>query len=292
MAWPSVLAALALSACGQAQPPAAAALPATTAEAVATPAPRTANADDTAVEPGAPVGLPGGCVRDYLVTQYGDLAQLVGTWPGLPLADELGDDAATREVCARAAIGTHDAPAEFVAVCGVPDDAGHATTARIDLFALRADGARAVADARAHLVDFGSTGDVADVDVRRLGPHLHGFVIEDGFTAQGLTIGNTSLVLPDGDSFTVAASLRSSLDNLGAMAGCAERDDCPPDTGYDLTFELDVDARDAGVVAWPLRVREYGEACGRRIDRTYTVPFDAATNAWRVPPVLQRDGCA
>ncbi|KLI99429.1 hypothetical protein WQ56_12330 [Luteimonas sp. FCS-9] len=176
----------------------------------------------------------------------------------------------------------------------MPDDAGHATSARIDFFLLRpdaSDASRVAAGARTHMAGFGSTGDVADVEVRRLGPHLHGFVVEDGFTAQGLTIGNTSLVLPDGGTFKLAASLRSSLDNLGAMAGCAERDDCPPDAGYDLTFQVDVDARDASAVAWPLRVRERGDACGQRIDRTHEVAFDTSTMAWRVPPELQRDGC-
>jgi len=277
---------LALGACGEAPaPPAAATMPASTPEAITT---RTGTPDGSA----APVtGLDGGAVRTFLVSQYGELAQLSGDWPGTPVADGLGRDAASREVCAREAIGTPDAGAELVAVCGVPDDAGHATTARIDFFLLR-DGADAVtAAARAHMDGFGSTGDVADVAVRRFGPRLYGFVVEDGFTGQGITIGNSSLVLPDGDGFKIAATLRSSLDNLGAMAGCAERDDCGQDAAYDLSFELGIDDRDASAAAWPLRVHEQGEACGRRVERTHQVPFDVASGTWTVPASLQREGC-
>lgn len=278
---------LALCACGETPaPPAAAALPASTPDAA------TMRAVEMPGDVASPVtGLDGGGVRTFLVTQYGELAQLSGDWPGTPVAEDLGTDAASREVCAREAMGTPDMPAELVAVCGVPDDAGHATTARIDLFLLQADGDTVTAAARAHMDGFGSTGDVAGVDVRRFGPRLYGFVVEDGYTAQGITIGNTSLVLPEGDGFKVAASLRSSLDNLGAMAGCAERDDCAPDTAYDLTFDLAIDDRNADAVAWPLRVREAGEACGRRVERTHMVPFDAARATWTVPDALQRDGC-
>ncbi|MGO3127309.1 MAG: hypothetical protein ACTIJY_04480 [Luteimonas sp.] len=278
---------LALGACGGEAParPATAAMPASTPEAPPT-------RDHTPRETAAPAsGLDGGAVRTFLVSQYGELAQLSGDWPGRPVADGLGSEAASREVCAREAIGTPDAAAELVAVCGVPDDAGHATPARIDFFLLRKRADAVIAVARAHMDGFGSTGDVADIAVHRFGPHLYGFVVEDGFTAQGITIGNSSLVLPDGDSFKVAATLRSSLDNLGAMAGCAERDDCAPDSAYDLSFELGIDDRDAGAAGWPLYVREQGEACGRRIDRTHQVPFDMPTGTWSVPAALQGEAC-
>lgn len=277
----------ALGACGQPPaPPPAAAMPASMPEAVAT------RTDDAAHAAAVPVtGLNGGAVRTFLVGQYGELAQLAGDWPGTPVADGLGRDGASREVCAREAIGTPDAPAELLAVCGVPDGAGHVTSALTDFFLLRQDGDAALAASRAHMDSFGSTGDVADVAVRRFGPRLYGFVVEDGFTGQGITIGNTSLVLPDGAGFQVAATLRSSLDNLGAMQGCEERDDCAPDATYDLAFELAIDDRDASAAAWPLRVREQGEACGRRVDRTHEVPFNAATGTWTVPAALQRERC-
>ncbi|VXA92238.1 conserved exported hypothetical protein [Luteimonas sp. 9C] len=280
---------LALGACGE--PPAPAGATEMPAPALDASTPRAAEVPGGAAPP--PTGLDGAAVRAFLVRQYGDLAQLSGDWPGAPLVEWLGHETALREVCAREAVGTPDAPAELLAVCGVPDDAGHATTARLDFFRLQADaGADVVnATARAHMEGFGSTGDIADLDVRRLGPRLYGFVVEDGFTAQGITITNTSLVLPDGDGFKVAGSLRSSLDNLGAMAGCAERDDCAQDAAYDLTFDLALDARDADAVAWPLRVRERGDACGRRVERTHLVPFDVARHAWTVPEALQRDGC-
>ncbi|MDR6991762.1 hypothetical protein [Luteimonas sp. 3794] len=240
----------------------------------------------------APVtGLDGGAVRAYLVSQYGELAQLQGDWPGTPAADGLGRDAASREVCAREAIGTPEVPAELVAVCGVPDGAGHATTARIDVFLLQLGTDGVTATARQHMDGFGDNGDVAELAVRRFGPRLHGFVVDDGFTGQGITIGTSHLVLPHAGGFAVAATLRSSLDNLGAMAGCGERDDCTPDAAFDLMFDLAIDDRDATAVAWPLRVRERGEACGRRIDRTHLVPFDPTTGAWAVPAELQRDGC-
>lgn len=277
-----------LAACGETPaPPAAAAMPASTPEVLAT---RDALPARDAAQ--TPVGLDGGAVRDYLVSQYGELAQLQGDWPGTPVAEGLGNTPASREICAREAIGSADAPAELVAVCGVPDGAGHVTTALTDFFQLRLVDGAVVADARQHMDSFGSIGDVADVEVRRFGPRLYGFVVEDGFTGQGITVGNASIVLPDAGAFHQAGSLRTSLDNLGAMEGCAERDDCAPDAGYDLAFELTVDMRDATAAVWPLRVHERGEACGRRVDRSHAVPFDGAAGAWRVPPALQRDsGC-
>lgn len=279
--WPVVLATtLALTACGQAQPPAAAALPATTAEAVATPAREPTAVDDMAADQDEPVGLPGGWVRDYLVTQYGELAQLVGTWPGHPVAAGLGEDAAEREVCARAAIGTADTPAELVAVCGVPDGAGHVTGALVDLFLLEADDGRAVAAARQHLTDYGSSGDVADVRVQRFGAALYGVMIEDGFTGQGITVGARSLLLPHAGGFREAATVRSSLEHVQA-----------PDDALDLAFDLTVDDRDRKAPAWPLVVREHGEACGRYVDREYRLAFDPATGTWPVPAALQRDSC-
>lgn len=286
-AWLAAGLALALAACSDAPaPPVATALPAATVAAVAT---RTQDPIDGARS--SPMGLDGGAVRAFLVLQYGELAQLVGDWPGAPHGDGLGTIAATREVCAREAVGTTDAPAELVAVCGVPSDAGHATGALIDFYLLRKDGDGVEAAARAHMDSFGSNGDVIDVAVRRFGPRLHGFVVEDGFTGQGLTIISSSIVLPRDDSFRQAAMLRSSLDNVAAMDGCAIREDCSPDAAYDLRFEFDIDARDATATAWPLRVRERGEACGRRVDRTSLVPFDASSGMWAVPAELQREGC-
>lgn len=275
----------ALSACSETPTPETA-LPAPASDAVVT---RTTGVTR---ENAVPVtGLDGGAVRAFLVTQYGPLAQLQGDWPGTPVADGLGTDAASREVCARAPIGTPDTPAELVAICGVPDGAGHVTSALTDFFLLRETDSVVSANAHAHMDRFGSSGDVADISVHQVGPRRYGFMVEDGFTGQGITIGNTSLVMPDGAGFKVAASLRSSLDNLGAMAGCAERDNCTQDAAYDLAFDLGIDDRDATAAVWPLRVRERGDGCGRRIDRTYQVPFDAAAGMWAVPPELQRDGC-
>ncbi|WP_394001798.1 hypothetical protein ACF3M1_14455 [Luteimonas sp. WGS1318] len=279
---------LALGACSDAPAPApdAAAHAPSTAEMTAA-----SDGRGAADVPTQVTGLDGGAVRMFLVDQYGELAQLVGDWPGVPRADGLGTAPALREVCARGAIGTPDAPAELVAVCGVPDGAGHVTSALIDLFLLFEDGDAVIAASRAHLDTFGSSGDVADVSVRRFGPRLHGVVIEDGFTGQGITVGTTHLVLPEGDGFRLAGTLRSSLDNLGATLACSERADCAPDTAFDLIFDLAIDDRVATAGAWPLRVRERGEACGRRVDRTYQVPFDAGSGMWAIPPALAREGC-
>ncbi|UNK41984.1 hypothetical protein MNO14_13650 [Luteimonas sp. S4-F44] len=281
LGWPtSLAAALSLSACGQAQPPAAAALPTTTVEAVTTPTREPTSADDMAADQDEPAGLPGGWVRDYFVTQYGELAQLIGTWPGAPIAPGLGADPAEREVCARAAVGSADAPAELVAVCGIPDGAGHVTSALVDLFLLEAGDGLAVAAARQHLTDYGSSGDVADVRVQRFGAALYGVVIEDGFTGQGITVGARSLLLPHAGGFREAATVRSSLEH-----------DQAPEDALDLAFDLTVDDRDRQAPAWPLVVREHGQACGRHVDREYRLAFDPATGTWPIPAALQRDRC-
>lgn len=284
--------ALALAACADVPaPPPATVLPAATASASASREREHAHVDAL-----PPTGLDGGAVRAYLVSQYGALAQLSGDWPGVPQADGLGNAAALREVCARETVGSAEAPAELVAVCGMPDDAGHVTTALLDLFLLRhADGQLAHGQveptARQHMDAFGSNGDIAGITVRSFGPRLHGFVVEDGFTGQGITIASTHIVLPGDGGFRHAATLRSSLDNTGAMQGCALRGDCLPDAAFDVGFTFDIDDRDATAATWPLRVRERGEACGWRIDRTHLVPFDAASGTWQVPAELQREAC-
>ncbi|MCD9029347.1 hypothetical protein LDO26_14190 [Luteimonas sp. BDR2-5] len=252
--------------------------------------------------PPAAVGLPGGAVREFLVAHYGELAQLSGDWPGTPVAGSgLGDAAASREVCTRAPVGSEDAPAELLAVCGVPDGAGHATAAITDFFLLRAAGDGAdgngaagrgvIAKARAHQQTFGSLGAVSGIEVRRLGARRHGFLVESGFTGQGITIGTYSLVVPRGDGFHEAAWLRSSIDNAGMLADCPGADDCDGDATFDVAYDLAIDDSRPDADAYALLVREHGDLCGRRVDTVHRLAFDAATGTWAVPAALQREGC-
>ncbi|WP_101925270.1 MULTISPECIES: hypothetical protein [Luteimonas] len=292
--WAALCASLLLAACAETPAdPAGAALPSATAASADTAVRAAPTADAAGIAPdAAPVGLPGDAVRDFLVARYGALAQLAGDWPGTPLTDAgLGDAAALRDVCVRAPVGEADAPAELVVVCGLPDGAGHVTPAITDFFLLRRDGDTIAAAAESHQQTFGSFGDLADIAVHRVGAKRYGVVIESGFTGQGITLGTRDIVLPRDGGFAAAASLRSTLDNAGWMSACLDAGTCAAEDAFDLQFDLDLDDSRSAAEVYPLLVRERGTACGRRIDATYRLAFDAATGAWPVPAALQRDGC-
>ena len=285
-----IAAALLLAACNAPADPPAAAAPGDTATASAPPRDDSGEGASPSTATDA-VGLPGGAVRELLVARYGELAQLQGDWPGMPVAGSgLGDAAASRSVCAREAIGSVAAPAELLAVCGVPDDAGHATPSITDFFLLRQRGDAVEVAAFAHRQDFGSLGDITDIAVRRLGAARHGFVIDSGFTGQGITVGTRDIVLADGHGFHDAASLRSAIDNAVATGDCAAGGDCDQAV-FDVSYALAVDDSQPDADAYPLLVHAQGRLCGRPIDERHRLPFNAASGRWQVPAALLREGC-
>lgn len=263
-----------------------------------TPAPSTtaATPPSTSGSPKATAAAPDdAAVQGFLTALYGPSAKRDGEWKGVPVQAAYRDqdagerEAVTRQVCEDKTVTIAGVPSRLLAVCGRPDDFGHPTPGLNDFFLLQAEGGRAVARAQAHLA-YGSMGQPGDVDAVQLGPDLWGFAVDSGFTNMGQTTGSRSFVIPRDGAFHDAGFIRTDLSN--AMAeDCDDGKPCTSPTAYDIEFDIQPDRSAAGPV-WPLQVRESGHACGTPATAQHRVEFDAATQAYRVPRILKREGCA
>ncbi len=233
-------------------------------------------------------------ITAFLGSAYGPNATLAGEWTQAPydraLLAEGGeqDGAVTRRVCEHERTQYDGKPAVLLAVCGALKDFGHPTPGITDFFLLQGEPLAEVA--RAHLQRFGSMGNAGDVDSERFGANLPGFIVESGFTGQGHTTINRSLLLPKGSAFVEAATFLSGMDDDVLREGCDdEAASCPPGQAYDIEFDLDVDDTDPAAAAYPLLVQERGDACGKPADARYTLSLDAATLTYNVPAALRRE---
>ncbi len=257
-------------------------------------------ADATPVAPPAETGtttaITETAVAAFLATQYGSGAKLVGKWTGAPVDAALkqageADGAVTRHVCAREDAAVGGRAAVLLAVCGTPGDFGHPTPGITDFFLLQDDAGTLAAAARAHKQEYGSMGNAGEVDVERFGADLYGFEIESGFFNMGEGVETRAIVLPKDGGFIESGWLRKSMRYGEGMDDCDERGDCPAD-GYEIEFDLDIDASDPQAAAYPLLVRESGTACRKPAQGEYRLLLDPATLTYAVPKALQREsGC-
>lgn len=282
----AVLAVPALAACqpGEPQPSTTATPPPAASQAPANVAPAHAVAaapDDAAVQA-------------FLTTIYGPAARLQGEWTSVAVTpayrdQEAGaDESTTREVCEDKTAVMDGVPVRMLAVCGTPADFSHITPGLNDFFLLRNQGGKAVARAQAHET-FGSMGTPGIPTAMQLGPQLWGFGVDHGFTAQGATVTNTTILIPRNAGFANAGFLRSSLDNALAEDCIAGRP-CTSPTAYAIDFDIQPDRSAPGPV-WPLVVKESGVACGKPADAVHQVPFDARRYTYTVPRILKRESC-
>ncbi len=275
-----------LAACQRSETPAAATAVDTTAT---TPAAPSAATDTTAA-------ITDAAIAAFLATQYGSGAKLVGKWTGAPVDAALKqpgetDGTVTRRVCAHEGASIGGRAAALVAVCGTPGDFGHPTPGITDFFLLNEDAGTLVAAARAHKQEYGSMGNVGDVDVERFGADLYGFEVERGFFNMGEGVETRAILLPKQGGFVEAGWLRKSMSYGEGMDDCDERGDCPAD-GYDIEFDLEIDDSDPRAAAYPLLVRESGTACLKPAQGEHRLLLDAATLTYAVPKALQREaGC-
>lgn len=234
-------------------------------------------------------------VTQFLQGVYGPNAALSGRWSGEPLDATLKPSApqagGEREVCARKAVTVAGQPTVLLAVCGAPDSPGHVSAANTDFFLLRSENGKLVATAQKHFESFGSIGAVSSVEVERFGADLYGFIVEGGFSNQGYNAGARNIVLPHNATFVDAGWLRSEMDNDLAMENCRERGDCGPNAAYNIGFDLHIDDSTPHAAAYPLRIKETGQACGKPAQADYTLTLDMRTMRYDIPKALQRDDC-
>lgn len=224
-------------------------------------------------------------LQDFLSATYGATASLVASWASHDDHERL----LQRQVCANQAVDVRGQAHRLLAVCATVNDAGHAESGLIDFFVLRheAQGWQVAASQRDGA--FGSFGRPGDVSTLRLGHDFYGFRVDQSWVGQGYLIGTQSIVVPRGERLAVAAAVRSSLDNEGAI-DCDDEPRCEA-RKLDLRFDLRVDQAAPEAKVYPLLVREHGRDCGRTLERSYRLDFDPATGQYAVPEALQREDC-
>lgn len=221
----------------------------------------------------------------FLQATYGADASLTQSW-------WTADHAARMQVCAHESMAIDARPHALLAVCGQLQDFGHVSSGPNHFYLLAAGPAGPELVAQSRDLAFGGMGGSGTARVLRLGRDLYGFEVLSGFTGQGYTTGTRTLLLPRGDTFTEAASMRSSLDNTLRMKGCLEQARCQANEAFDIELALRVDDTDPTAAAFPLQVSESGEACGTPATASYRLVLDAASLSYAVPAALQREtGC-
>lgn len=236
-------------------------------------------------------------LQAFLASVYGDDARVDGEWTGVPrdaalqlTSGERDPGTVTRRVCEREDLTLAGKPTVLLAVCGTPKDIGHTSPGSTDLFVLQDEAGAWVTRATGHFEKFGSMGTTGEVEGERLGAELAGFIVEGGMTGQGHTVSNRTILLPRDGRFHEAAAFLAGMDDDVLREGCnAGAGECPPGEAYDLDLELDIDDANAAAAAYPLRVHEAGNACGRTVDVRHVLTLDPKTLTYAVPASLQRD---
>lgn len=236
----------------------------------------------------------GSALATFLTSIYGSGAGLDREWNGVPSdpvyraqEGETTDGTVTRRVCEHETTEYNGKPAVMLAVCGIPKDFGHPTPGITDFFLLQGQPLAAVASAR--LQQFGSMGSAGEIDAERFGANLPGFIVESGFTGQGHTTVNRTVLVPKDDGFHEAGSFLASMDDNLLRKGCTDGPTCQPGKDYEIEFELDIDDFNRTAKTYPLVVHEQGKACGAELDKRYTLTLDPATLTYDIPAALRRE---
>ena len=261
-----------------------------------TPAPPAPAVQDAA--PSAPVAKPApppartDLLAAFLRQRYGEQASLDGEWPG-QWKDEgqAGMRAVTRRLCAEQPVVVGREWRQLLAVCGTLVNAGHPDPGTVDFFVLRERAGTFEAIAERQGDTFGSNGNPGDVSVLRLGRDLYGFRVEHGWYGQGFALVSQDLVVPGPQGLVPAGSLRSHIDNQGAI-DCEGDETADCRTGlFDVDFDLRPDDTDRMAERWPLQVDEHGHACGEDVQERHRIAADPASGRYALPASLQREGC-
>jgi len=150
-------------------------------------------------------------------------------------------------------------------------DVGHPTSGLIGAFIGVENGSsiRVIASARA--LPFGGYGTAPDsFEFKQFGPDYYfGWIIDSGYTAQGQTSINKTILLPYGQK----------VSDRGNLTTC------------DQDFSVTVDKTATGVKVFPLivKIKQEGKS-GKVREKIVVVPFDEKAFKYRVPKELS-SGC-
>lgn len=173
----------------------------------------------------------------------------------------------------------------FMAISGSASGAEtcHSCTGNLGLIVLDNKDGKLTLTAKNGLYDeAGSWGEVPAEDrftVEKIGPDNFGWVIESGYTAQGVTGGGKEIFGIEGNTVQSLGHISTFLDNCGARAD--DEDKC--DT---YEFALSFGPKGSG---------QYFDAVAEAIktdglapeSRRFDIPFDAAEKKYKVPVALE-----
>lgn len=207
----------------------------------------------------------------FMADAYGAYDAKADRW-SLP-----GDGAIVHSICARKSVSIEGAEHILLAVCGATRETGsHGEQGSVDFYVLKAEGGRLAVAAELRDIASGGFGNPGSVATLQLGPAFHGFLLEEGWTGQGYTLGTTRLFIPSAKGIQEGLAIRSLEDETGT-GKCDE----PGQPCTNLTRTVTVGQGGDGKVAFPLVIRESGIVDGKPVDRQTTIPFDR--KHWRYP---------
>lgn len=224
-------------------------------------------------------------VRDFIRSNY-------GKWDAHRKGWRADDDNYVYHVCDVSRLTTSDGPRYLLAMCGdfvdtnddgTPASASDATGGQTDLYVLKpeSDGAQLGTVIKKTAIGSGNFGNAAPVTIQQLGPHLYGFVIEDGTVLQGYSETARSIWLPRPTRFVLAARrINVSMSNSGTEECGTQSRNCE-----DMEFSITPDTTSTTEV-YPLKIHETGNKGDKNIDANYVVRFDPAKETYIVPEAV------
>jgi hypothetical protein len=224
-------------------------------------------------------------VREFIETTY-------GKWDAHNKGWRADDDSYAYHVCDVTRLTTGDGPRYLLAMCGnfvdtaqdgaatsAPDSTGGQT----DLYVLKptGDGKGLEPVIKQTNIASGNFGNAADVSIQQLGPHLYGFVIEDGVVLQGYVETGRSIWLPRPNKLVLAAkNIDVSMSNTGSDR-CGKQ----PSACEEKEFDIKPDTASTDEV-YPLKIHETGNRGDKNIDANYVIRFDPVKQTYLVPKAV------
>jgi len=240
--------------------------------------------------PSTDTGKPKQFWRQFMVELYGPYDRKKKCW--------ISKSGSTR-YCMRPhtldTVSTANGPRYYVSVGGTSFDAAgnsnecHGCGGALDLFVLRKDGEHLGIVARnAPYMEFGSWGSVPTEDqfhLQKIGAGDNfAWVIESGFTGQGITISHASVFSAIGDKITQIGALPLSYDDDGNCGPSSTADEkC---SNYSFNISFDTSSAEKFV---PVRLVGSGVYKDAPFSRTYVVKFNRDRLKYIVPADIPSD---
>lgn len=163
----------------------------------------------------------------------------------------------------------------------VDSESCHACTGNLGLLVFEKQGQDYVLAAQNGLYDeAGSWGEVPAEEsfgITEVATNMHGWVIESGYTAQGITGGGSEVFSPRGTQVVSLGYIPTFLDNCGAAEEGVKCDNY----AFDLSFQP------GSTPFHDALLQKSAKSDNPPGDNRFMVPFDAASGKYAVPKALE-----